>query len=57
MMAADGATNGTASDRAGLRQALVTSSTKRRIAELFGLPAQLKDEGIYNRTRMAGVDG
>jgi hypothetical protein len=57
MMAADGATNGTASDRAGLRQALVTSSTKRRIAELFGLPAQLEDEGIYNMTRMAGVDG
>ena len=45
-MAADEASNGTASaiDRAELRQGLVTSSTKRRIAELAELQHHVEDD-------------
>jgi hypothetical protein len=46
-MAADEASNGTGSaiDRAELRQGLVTSSTKRRIAELKELQHEVEADG------------
>jgi hypothetical protein len=45
MMAADEASNASAMDRMELRQGLVTSSTKRRIAELQGLQHQVEEDG------------
>lgn len=44
MMAVDGASNAHAVDRTELRQALVTSSTKRRISELSGLQHQFGED-------------
>jgi hypothetical protein len=44
MMAVDGASSAQAVDRVELRQALVTSSTKRRISELASLQHQFEDE-------------
>jgi hypothetical protein len=43
IMAVDGANSSPALDRHELRQALVTSSTKRRITELSSLPDQVSD--------------
>jgi hypothetical protein len=43
-MAADDASNGSSIDRTELRQALVTSSTKRRLTELVGLQHQVEDD-------------
>jgi hypothetical protein len=43
-MAVDGVSNGTGLDRAELRRAIVTSSTKRRISELSSLQHQLEDD-------------
>ncbi|PVI01750.1 ARM repeat-containing protein [Periconia macrospinosa] len=49
MMAADDADNAPAAiDRTDLRRALVTSSTKRRIAELSGLQHQLQEDALVN---------
>ncbi|KAF2687784.1 translational activator [Lentithecium fluviatile CBS 122367] len=45
-MAADEASNGSAIDRTELRQGLVTSSTKRRIAELSELQHQVADDTL-----------
>jgi hypothetical protein len=44
-MAVDGANSAQALDRHELRQALVTSSTKRRIAELSGVQHHVSDAG------------
>ena len=44
MMAVDGATEARTVDRNELRRALVTSSTKRRISELSGLPQQFEHD-------------
>ncbi|KAH7118939.1 translational activator [Dendryphion nanum] len=45
-MVADGVNKSQAVDRAEVRRALVTSSTKRRVAELLGLPQQFEDEAL-----------